>query len=123
MATAIQAPPVNNAMVRQLVIGGDAAQRDLTGDEKAAAFMTQAVLSISDSFFYPAPVLLQLTDFKQVQASVFQVARAPGLDQLGARDDVVASLVGAQLLQHRIVIGGGELLDARRCVVRGERGG
>ncbi len=50
----------------------------MPGDEKAAAFMTQAVLSISDSFFYPAPVLLQLTDFKQVQASVFQVARAPG---------------------------------------------
>jgi cytochrome c biogenesis protein len=42
------------------------------------AFMTQAVFSLSDSSFYPAPVLLQLTDFQQVQASVFQVARAPG---------------------------------------------
>ena len=40
--------------------------------------MTQAVLSLSDSFFYPAPLLLELADFKQVQASVFQVARAPG---------------------------------------------
>jgi cytochrome c biogenesis protein len=47
-------------------------------DEAAQAFMTQAVLSMSDSFHYPAPVLMQLTDFKQVQASVFQVARAPG---------------------------------------------
>ena len=48
--------------------------------------MTQAVLSLSDSFFYPAPVLLELDDFKQVQASVFQVARAPGktLVYLGA---------------------------------------
>ncbi len=46
--------------------------------EKAQAFMTQAVISLSDSFFYPAPVLLELADFKQVQASVFQVARAPG---------------------------------------------
>jgi len=45
---------------------------------KTQAFMTQAVMSLSDSFFYPAPVLLQLADFKQVQASGFQVARAPG---------------------------------------------
>jgi cytochrome c biogenesis protein len=58
----------------------------LTPDEKTQAFMTQSVLSLSDSFFYPAPVLLQLTDFTQVQASVFQVARAPGrtLVYLGA---------------------------------------
>jgi len=54
--------------------------------DKAQAFMTQAVISLSDSFFYPAPVLLELADFKQVQASVFQVARAPGktLVYLGA---------------------------------------
>jgi cytochrome c biogenesis protein len=41
---------------------------------------------LSDSFFYPAPLVLELTDFKQVQASVFQVARAPGktLVYLGA---------------------------------------
>jgi cytochrome c biogenesis protein len=58
----------------------------LAPDAKTQAFMTQAVLSLSDSFFYPAPVLLQLADFKQVQASVFQVARAPGktLVYLGA---------------------------------------
>ncbi len=42
------------------------------------AFMTQAVLSLSDSFAYPAPMLLTLADFRHVQASVFQVARAPG---------------------------------------------
>ncbi len=50
------------------------------------AFMTQALLSLSDSFFYPAPVLLELTNFDVVQASVFQVARAPGktLVYLGA---------------------------------------
>jgi cytochrome c biogenesis protein len=46
--------------------------------DSAAAFMTQAVLSLSDAFFYPAPFTLELTDFQQVQASVFQVARAPG---------------------------------------------
>ena len=40
--------------------------------------MTQAVISLSDTFFYPAPMALQLKDFTHVQASVFQVARAPG---------------------------------------------
>jgi len=50
------------------------------------AFMTQSVLALSDSMFYPAPVLLRMQDFKHVQASVFQVARAPGqkLVYLGA---------------------------------------
>ncbi|MBS0449440.1 MAG: cytochrome c biogenesis protein ResB [Proteobacteria bacterium] len=58
----------------------------LAADDKTQAFMTQSVLALSDSFFYPAPVLLQLTDYRQVQASVFQVARAPGktLVYLGA---------------------------------------
>jgi cytochrome c biogenesis protein len=49
-----------------------------SSEEATPAFMTQAVLALSDSFFYPAPMVLQLTDFQQVQASVFQVARAPG---------------------------------------------
>jgi cytochrome c biogenesis protein len=55
-------------------------------DAATQEFMTQAVLSLSDSLFYPAPALLQLQDFEQVQASVFQVARAPGqkLVYLGA---------------------------------------
>lgn len=50
----------------------------LDAGEKTQAFMSNAVVSLSDSFFYPAPVLLQLDGFEQVQASVFQVARAPG---------------------------------------------
>ncbi|MFY8018614.1 MAG: cytochrome c biogenesis protein ResB, partial [Inhella sp.] len=33
------------------------------------AFMTQAVLSLSDSAFYPAPVLIRLERFEQRQAS------------------------------------------------------
>ncbi|WP_255370056.1 cytochrome c biogenesis protein ResB [Roseateles sp. YR242] len=45
---------------------------------KTQTFMTQAVLSLSDSMFYPAPMVLQLDDFKQIQASVFQVTRSPG---------------------------------------------
>jgi cytochrome c biogenesis protein len=50
----------------------------LPQDESTRAFMTQAVLSLSDEAYYPAPLLLELKDFEQVQASVFQVARAPG---------------------------------------------
>jgi cytochrome c biogenesis protein len=41
-------------------------------------FMTQAVLALSDVQLYPAPMAFELLDFSQVQASVFQVARAPG---------------------------------------------
>jgi cytochrome c biogenesis protein len=47
-------------------------------DEKTQNFMAQAVLSLSDAHHYPAPMTFALTDFTQVQASVFQVARAPG---------------------------------------------
>jgi cytochrome c biogenesis protein len=50
----------------------------LPADETTQAYMTQAVLALSDAHFYPAPMALQLVDFQQVQASVFQVARAPG---------------------------------------------
>ncbi|MEO9101894.1 MAG: cytochrome c biogenesis protein ResB [Burkholderiaceae bacterium] len=50
----------------------------LLPDDKTQAFMTQAVLAASDARIYPAPMAFQLVDFKQVQASVFQVARAPG---------------------------------------------
>jgi len=50
----------------------------MPADEKTQMFMTQAVLALSDIPLYPAPVTLQLSDFTQVQASVFQVARAPG---------------------------------------------
>ncbi len=47
-------------------------------DDKTQAYMTQAVLALSDAYAYPAPVSFQLQDFKQVQASVFQVTRSPG---------------------------------------------
>ena len=50
----------------------------LPQDEATRAFMTQAVLALSDSQAYPAPLALELVDFNQVQTSVFQVARAPG---------------------------------------------
>jgi cytochrome c biogenesis protein len=56
----------------------DAGLAPLVPGDAAQSFMAQAVLSLSDSFFYPAPLLLQLADFKHVQASVFQVSRSPG---------------------------------------------
>jgi cytochrome c biogenesis protein len=40
--------------------------------------MAQAVMALSDTFVYPAPMVFQLKDFQQVQASVFQVTRSPG---------------------------------------------
>ncbi len=50
----------------------------LAQDDKTQAFMAQMVLSLSDVHSYPAPMAFELKDFTQVQASVFQVARAPG---------------------------------------------
>jgi cytochrome c biogenesis protein len=50
----------------------------LPQDERTQAFMTQAVLALSDASSYPAPMAFELKDFKQVQASVFQVTRSPG---------------------------------------------
>ena len=52
--------------------------KPLEQDDRTRAFMTQAVLSLSDAVMYPAPMAFVLKDFTQVQASVFQVARAPG---------------------------------------------
>ncbi len=50
----------------------------LPRDAKTQAFMAQAVLALSDVHVYPAPMAFQLAGFQQVQASVFQVTRAPG---------------------------------------------
>jgi cytochrome c biogenesis protein len=52
--------------------------KPLEPNEKTQAFMTQAVMALSDSFFYPAPFAFTLKEFNQVQASIFQLARAPG---------------------------------------------
>ncbi len=47
-------------------------------DDNTRLFMTQAVLALSDAPLYPAPLVFELDEFTPVQASVFQVARAPG---------------------------------------------
>jgi cytochrome c biogenesis protein len=52
--------------------------KPLPRDERTQAYMTQAVLALSDVHAYPVPMAFELKDFKQVQASVFQVTRSPG---------------------------------------------
>lgn len=46
--------------------------------EQAAQWSRLSVAALSDLNVYPAPVFLNLSDFEHVQASVFQVSRAPG---------------------------------------------
>jgi cytochrome c biogenesis protein len=50
----------------------------LPRDDRTQAFMTQSVLALSDAFAYPVPLVFELKEFKQVQASVFQLTRSPG---------------------------------------------
>jgi len=50
----------------------------LPKDDAARAFLSQSVVSLSDAFFYIAPMAFMMEEFNQVQASVFQVSRAPG---------------------------------------------
>ena len=70
---------VNGAMFELANVAREkAGQAPLPPNDASQAFMTQAVLALSDSQFYPSPLLFQLADFRHVQASVFQVARAPG---------------------------------------------
>ena len=51
---------------------------DATPDAKNTAFVQASINALSDSFLYGSPVFLQLDSFKQIQASVFQLTRAPG---------------------------------------------
>lgn len=70
---------VNEVMFELLNVARENADRPaLPMDDATQAWLTQAVLALSDANFYPAPMALMMTDFDQVQASVFQVARAPG---------------------------------------------
>ncbi len=41
-------------------------------------FIQSAINALSDSFFYGAPVFLQLDSFEEVKASVFQLTKTPG---------------------------------------------
>ncbi len=50
----------------------------MKADEANGRFLRMATDAIADSFFYGAPVILQLRGFDEVKASVFQVTRSPG---------------------------------------------
>ncbi|NBT10175.1 MAG: cytochrome c biogenesis protein ResB [Betaproteobacteria bacterium] len=98
----------------------------MAAGEKAQSFMTQAVLSLSDSFFYPAPVMAQLSSFEQKQASVFQVARAPGktLVYLGSVLLIIGVFAMLYVRERRLWIwiqegpGGGTKLTAALSTTR-----
>ncbi|MDO8299880.1 cytochrome c biogenesis protein ResB [Lacisediminimonas sp.] len=47
-------------------------------DQKNGQFLQIATGALADSFFYRAPVFLQLNEFDEVKASVLQVTRSPG---------------------------------------------
>jgi cytochrome c biogenesis protein len=55
-----------------------AGEPDMKPDADASRFVQSSINALSDSFLYGSPVYLQLDSFKQVQASVFQLTRAPG---------------------------------------------
>ncbi|HEU4373693.1 MAG TPA: cytochrome c biogenesis protein ResB [Telluria sp.] len=49
-----------------------------TPDDNHARFLQMSINALSDSFFYGAPVYLQLDEFVEVKASVLQVSKSPG---------------------------------------------
>ncbi|TAM49351.1 MAG: cytochrome c biogenesis protein ResB [Paraburkholderia sp.] len=55
-----------------------AGEADAPANAGTSRFVQNSINALSDSFLYGSPVYLQLDSFKQVQASVFQLTRAPG---------------------------------------------
>jgi cytochrome c biogenesis protein len=52
--------------------------KPVEGDEKQARFLQLATNAYADSFFYGAPVYMNLDGFDEIKASVLQVTRSPG---------------------------------------------
>jgi cytochrome c biogenesis protein len=50
----------------------------MQGNDDNGAWLQASLNALSDSFLYGAPVMLTLKEFEHVQASVFQMTRAPG---------------------------------------------
>ena len=71
---------LNGSMVELLQLSRERAKLPALdmNEQKHRAWLAQAVVALSDAPLYPEPVLFQLENFTQVQASVFQVTRAPG---------------------------------------------
>ena len=53
-------------------------EQPLAPNAERSRFVQNAINALSDSFYYGSPVFLQLDNFHQIQASVFQLTRAPG---------------------------------------------
>lgn len=53
-------------------------KKPLALDIKTQTMLQESLNAFSDSFFYGSPYYLQFTDFKQVEASGFQLTRSPG---------------------------------------------
>lgn len=53
-------------------------EKPIEASETHARFLQLATNALSDSFFYGAPVYLQLDEFHEIKASVLQVTRSPG---------------------------------------------
>lgn len=70
---------LNSALweVRQLA-RERAGQSPANADEAGARWLEQAQNALSDLYLFDAPVLLTLSNFTEVKASVFQVTRSPG---------------------------------------------
>jgi cytochrome c biogenesis protein len=56
----------------------NAGLKPVEADETHGRFLQLSINAYSDSFFYAAPVYLQLDDYVEVKASVLQVTRSPG---------------------------------------------
>lgn len=53
-------------------------KKPLVFDTKVQSMLQDSLNAFSDTFFYGTPYYLQLADFKQVEASGFQLTRSPG---------------------------------------------
>lgn len=71
---------LNGALIELTALSREqAGLKPLSADAALSqGFMAQLVISLSDAHAYTAPLAFKMTDFTQVQASVFQVAKAPG---------------------------------------------
>ena len=70
---------VGNAAYEALALSRERAGQTVPQpDDATLQFLHGSLNSMSDLFFYGTPFYLQLTDFKQHQASGFQLTRSPG---------------------------------------------
>ncbi len=60
------------------IVREQAHQTPAPNNAENTRFLQSAINALSDSFFYGAPVFLQLDSFEEVKASVFQLTKTPG---------------------------------------------